>query len=169
MILLLRPGQEPLEIDFILIDFDGTLAADRRVHAKTKDKLNLLARRTKIYVLTTHGERAERGGPGKSEGRDHPSEGRGCGSGKTELTEPVGATANGGHWERIARCPHDRTGRSRHLCDESGGNLGRAHPKGRSGVYEYSRCPRFPVEASSPKGYAWPVKIIDQSSMINVQ
>ena len=56
MILLLRPGQAPLEIDSIVIDFDGTLAADRRVHAKTKDKLTLLARRTKIYVLTTQGE-----------------------------------------------------------------------------------------------------------------
>jgi soluble P-type ATPase len=53
MILLLRPGQPPLEIDFILINFDGTLAVDRRVHPKTKDKLNLLARQTKILVLTT--------------------------------------------------------------------------------------------------------------------
>ena len=53
MIPVLRPGQDPLEIDFILVDFDGTLAADRRVHPKTKDKLNLLARRTKIYVFTT--------------------------------------------------------------------------------------------------------------------
>ena len=53
MIPLQRAGQEPLEIDFILVDFDGTLATDRRVHPKTKDKLNLLARRTRIYVLTT--------------------------------------------------------------------------------------------------------------------
>ncbi len=58
MIPLQRPGQGPLEIDFILVDFDGTLAADRRVHPKTKDKLNLLARRTKIYVLTTQVEGA---------------------------------------------------------------------------------------------------------------
>ena len=56
MILLLRPGQVPLEIDSILINFDGTLATDRRVHPKTKDKLNLLARRTKIFVLTTQEE-----------------------------------------------------------------------------------------------------------------
>ena len=56
MILLLRPGQAPLEIDSILINFDGTLATDRRVHPKTKDKLNLLARRTKIFVLTTQEE-----------------------------------------------------------------------------------------------------------------
>jgi soluble P-type ATPase len=56
MIVLHRPGQPPLEIDSILIDFEGTLATDRRVHPKTKDKLNLLARRTKIYVFIPQGE-----------------------------------------------------------------------------------------------------------------
>jgi soluble P-type ATPase len=52
MILIQRPGQEPLEIDFILIAFEGTLASDRRVHPKAKDKLNLLSRRSNIYILT---------------------------------------------------------------------------------------------------------------------
>jgi len=52
MILIQRPGQEPLEIDFILIAFEGTLASDRRVHPKAKDKLNLLSRRSTIYILT---------------------------------------------------------------------------------------------------------------------
>jgi soluble P-type ATPase len=52
MIHLQRSGQEPLEIDFILIDFEGTLASDCRVHPKAKDKLNLLAKRAKIYILT---------------------------------------------------------------------------------------------------------------------
>lgn len=52
MITIQRPGQEPLEIDFILIDFEGTLASDRRVHPKAKDKINLLSKRTKIYILT---------------------------------------------------------------------------------------------------------------------
>ena len=51
MISILRPGQEPLNVDFILIDFDGTLAIDGRVHPKAKDKVNLLAKRAKIYVL----------------------------------------------------------------------------------------------------------------------
>jgi len=51
MIPIQRPGQEPLEIDFILFDFEGTLASDRRVHPKTKDKVNLLSKRTKIYIL----------------------------------------------------------------------------------------------------------------------
>jgi soluble P-type ATPase len=52
MISIQRPGQEPLEIEFILIDFEGTLASDRRVPPKAKDKINLLSKRTKIYILT---------------------------------------------------------------------------------------------------------------------
>jgi len=52
MITIQRPGQSNLEIEFILIDFEGTLASDRRVHPKAKDKINLLSKRTKIYVLT---------------------------------------------------------------------------------------------------------------------
>lgn len=51
MVTILRPGQEPLKIDSILIDFEGTLAQDRRVHPKAKDKINLLSKRTKIYIL----------------------------------------------------------------------------------------------------------------------
>ena len=47
-----KPGQSPLEIEFILIDFEGTLASDRRVHPKAKDKINLLSKRSKIYILT---------------------------------------------------------------------------------------------------------------------
>ena len=56
MITILRLGQEPLEIDFILLDFEGTLASDRRVHPKVKDKINLLSKRTKIYILTKEGK-----------------------------------------------------------------------------------------------------------------
>ncbi|MFB3886986.1 MAG: ATPase P [Thermodesulfobacteriota bacterium] len=52
MISIQRPGQDPLQIDFILIDFEGTLASGRRVHPKAKDKINLLSKRTKIYILT---------------------------------------------------------------------------------------------------------------------
>jgi soluble P-type ATPase len=52
MISIARPGQDNLEIEFILIDFEGTLASDRRVHPKAKDKINLLSKRTKIYILT---------------------------------------------------------------------------------------------------------------------
>jgi soluble P-type ATPase len=60
MLFIERPGQEPLEIEFILIDFEGTLASDRRVHPKAKDKINLLSKRAKIYILTKEGkERVE--------------------------------------------------------------------------------------------------------------
>ena len=52
MITIERPGQKPLEIEFILIDFEGTLARDRRVHPKAKDKINLLAKRAKIYIFS---------------------------------------------------------------------------------------------------------------------
>ena len=52
MISIERPGQGNLEIEFILIDFAGPLASDRRVHPKAKDKINLLSKRTKIYILT---------------------------------------------------------------------------------------------------------------------
>ena len=53
MILIQRPGQEPLEIEFILSDFEGTLATDQRVHPKVKDKINLLSKRVKVYIFTT--------------------------------------------------------------------------------------------------------------------
>jgi soluble P-type ATPase len=52
MISIQRPGQSNLEVDSILLDFDGTLASDRRIHPKAKDKINLLSKRTKIYILT---------------------------------------------------------------------------------------------------------------------
>ena len=32
MIFIQKPGQESLEIESILIDFEGTLATDKRVH-----------------------------------------------------------------------------------------------------------------------------------------
>ena len=53
MIPIERPGLDPLEFESVLLDFDGTLAIDRRVHPKVKDKINLLSKRTNIYVLTT--------------------------------------------------------------------------------------------------------------------
>jgi soluble P-type ATPase len=51
MISIPRPGLEPIEIDFILIDFDGTLASDGRIHPKAKDRLNLLSKKTRVVVL----------------------------------------------------------------------------------------------------------------------
>lgn len=52
MISIQRPGAENLEIHFVLIDFEGTLAMDGRVHPKAKDRINLLSKRTTFYVLT---------------------------------------------------------------------------------------------------------------------
>jgi len=49
----IEKGLNPLEIEFVLLDFEGTLAINRRVHPKAKDKINLLSKRTNIYVLTT--------------------------------------------------------------------------------------------------------------------
>lgn len=51
MILIHRPGQNPLEIEYLLIDFEGTLATDRRINPKAKDKINLLSKKTKIYIF----------------------------------------------------------------------------------------------------------------------
>ena len=52
MIHIQRPGEETLEIDLIFIEFEGTLASDDRVPPKAKDKLNLLAKRARITILT---------------------------------------------------------------------------------------------------------------------
>ncbi|MBM4349592.1 MAG: HAD family hydrolase [Deltaproteobacteria bacterium] len=56
MILIQRPGQPPIDIEHLLIDYEGTLASDGRVHPKAKDKINLLAKRISVYILTK-GER----------------------------------------------------------------------------------------------------------------
>ena len=52
MISIQRPGMESLELHFVLIDFEGTLAMDGRVHPKAKDKVNLLSKRVTVYILT---------------------------------------------------------------------------------------------------------------------
>jgi soluble P-type ATPase len=51
MITLQRPGQTSLEIECLLIDYEGTLASDGRVHPKAKDKINLLAKRISVYIV----------------------------------------------------------------------------------------------------------------------
>jgi soluble P-type ATPase len=51
MITIQRPGQSPIEIEYLLIDYEGTLASDGRVHPKSKDKINLLAKRISVYIL----------------------------------------------------------------------------------------------------------------------
>ena len=51
MISIQRPGQPSIDIEYLLIDYEGTLASDGRVHPKAKDKINLLSKRVKIYIL----------------------------------------------------------------------------------------------------------------------
>jgi len=57
MITIQRPGQQPLDIEYLLIDYEGTLASDGRVHPKAKDKINLLSKRIKVFIFT-NGEKA---------------------------------------------------------------------------------------------------------------
>ncbi len=56
MISIQRPGQPPMDIEFLLIDYEGSLAMDGRIHPKAKDKINLLSKRLKIYIFAK-GER----------------------------------------------------------------------------------------------------------------
>jgi len=51
MLTLFRPGLEPLEVEFLFLDFEGTLATDGRIHPKAKDKINLLSKRIRICVF----------------------------------------------------------------------------------------------------------------------
>lgn len=51
MISIQRPGQPPIDIEYLLIDYEGTLASDGRVNPKAKDKINLLTKRITIYIL----------------------------------------------------------------------------------------------------------------------
>ena len=52
MISLDIPGRRTCEFDTIVLDLNGTLSVDGKIHPKARDKINLLARRAKIYVLT---------------------------------------------------------------------------------------------------------------------
>jgi soluble P-type ATPase len=56
MLTLLRPGQDPLEVEFLFVDFEGTLASDGRIHPKAKDKINLLSKRIRIHVFVKSGQ-----------------------------------------------------------------------------------------------------------------
>jgi soluble P-type ATPase len=52
MIRIETPGQGAQDIENIVFDLNGTLTVDGRIHPKTKDKINLLAKRATIYVMT---------------------------------------------------------------------------------------------------------------------
>jgi len=46
------PRKGRFEIEFLVLDLNGTVATDGRISNKTKDKINLLAKRVKVYILT---------------------------------------------------------------------------------------------------------------------
>ena len=154
MIHIQRPGQEPLEIDFILIDFEGTLASDRRVHPKAKDKLNLLAKRAKIYILTKekkeHVEEVLRKVKAEivylTEGESSKK--------KLDLLRQLGATrtvavgngADDGPMMEEAVFGLCVIGKAGASC--------RSRKECRCRVYGHSGCPRFFVETPPPKSHS---------------
>lgn len=56
------PGRGSYSVEFLVLDMNGTLATDGRISGKARDKINLLAKRMKIYILTadTRGDARER-------------------------------------------------------------------------------------------------------------
>jgi len=56
------PGKGDYDIACLVLDMNGTVATDGRISAKVKDKINLLAKRLKVYILTadTRGDAQER-------------------------------------------------------------------------------------------------------------
>ncbi len=52
MIKLDIPGRRVFEFENIVLDLNGTLSVDGKIHSKARDKINVLAKRAKIYVLT---------------------------------------------------------------------------------------------------------------------
>jgi soluble P-type ATPase len=46
------PGRGQYTIASLVLDMNGTIATDGRISGKVRDKINLLAKRLKIYILT---------------------------------------------------------------------------------------------------------------------
>lgn len=55
------PGYKVLELKYLILDYNGTIATDGAIPDQVKDRLRLLADQLKIYVLTadTHGTARE--------------------------------------------------------------------------------------------------------------
>ncbi len=78
------PGRGEYNIEFLVLDMNGTIATDGRISAKVKDKINLLAKRLRVYILTadTRGDAQEKIGRTKAElvrldeGEEAPQKGR---------------------------------------------------------------------------------------------
>ena len=56
------PGRGAYTIEFLVLDMNGTIATDGRISGRFRDKINLLAKRLKVYILTadTRGDAQER-------------------------------------------------------------------------------------------------------------
>lgn len=61
MISISIPGWRNVEIENIVLDLNGTIATDGKIDPASKEKINLLAKKVKVYVLTadTHGTASE--------------------------------------------------------------------------------------------------------------
>lgn len=46
------PGWGNIDIEDIVLDLNGTMATDGKIHPKVKEKINALSEKVKIYVLT---------------------------------------------------------------------------------------------------------------------
>jgi soluble P-type ATPase len=56
------PGRGAHTIEFLVLDMNGTISTDGRISGKVRDKINLLAKRLKVHILTadTRGDAQER-------------------------------------------------------------------------------------------------------------
>lgn len=56
------PGYKTLELSYLLLDYNGTIAVDGAIPEEVKERLRVLAEEFKIYVLTadTHGTAEQR-------------------------------------------------------------------------------------------------------------
>jgi soluble P-type ATPase len=63
------PGKTDYAVEFLVLDMNGTLSTDGRISARVRDKINLLAKRLKVYILTadTRGDARQRLGRANAE------------------------------------------------------------------------------------------------------
>ncbi len=52
MIKLEIPGKGLYVIENVILDFNGTIAKDGRINNKVKDRISLLGKKAKVYILT---------------------------------------------------------------------------------------------------------------------
>ena len=56
------PGRGAYSVEFLVLDMNGTISTDGKISGQFKDKINLLAKRLKVYILTadTRGDAQKR-------------------------------------------------------------------------------------------------------------